>query len=283
MKRILVTLIRRVLVSLTIVGALATPPASAAGLVEDIKKRGTIVVGTEAAFEPFEFVKDGKIVGYNKDILDYVVAGLEVRLEQLNLPFQGLLPGLLAKKFDLMATSTGINEERARKYAFTRPIGSFENVVVVRTGESRIKTPKNLNGMVVATQLASSVQPVIEAYDKQLKAEGGKGLSELKLFTAFPETHIALASGQVDAIVIASSSAAVLMKNVPNTYKIAGSIGGVSYLSWVTRAEDTDLRDYVNTKIGELVGSSKIKELQMKWFGFEMSTPSEGYLPLGAK
>ncbi|RWF28132.1 MAG: amino acid ABC transporter substrate-binding protein, partial [Mesorhizobium sp.] len=44
-----------------------------AGLVDDIKQRGTIVVGTEAAFEPFEFVKDGQIVGYNKDILDYVV------------------------------------------------------------------------------------------------------------------------------------------------------------------------------------------------------------------
>ncbi|MBN9273072.1 MAG: transporter substrate-binding domain-containing protein, partial [Mesorhizobium sp.] len=58
----------------------------AEGLVDQIKQRGTIVVGTEAAFEPFEFVRDGQIVGYNKDILDYVVAQLGVKLDQLNLP-----------------------------------------------------------------------------------------------------------------------------------------------------------------------------------------------------
>jgi polar amino acid transport system substrate-binding protein len=251
------------------------------GLVDQIKQRGMIVVGTEAAFEPFEFVRDGQIVGYNKDILDYVVAKLGVKLDQLNLPFQGLLPGLLAKKFDLMATSTGINAERAAKYAYTRPTGSFENVIVVRANEDRIKKPEDINGMVVATQLASSVQPVIEAYDKELKAKGG-GIGEIKLFTSFPETHVALASGQVDAIVIASPSAAVLMKNVPDTYKIVGSISGVEYLAWVVRPEDKDLRDLINTSIGELKDSGKLKELQLKWFGFEMQTPDQGYLPPGA-
>lgn len=251
------------------------------GLVDQIKQRGTIVVGTEAAFEPFEFVRDGQIVGYNKDILDYVVEKLGVKLDQLNLPFQGLLPGLLAKKFDLMATSTGINAERAAKYAYTRPTGSFENVIVVRANEDRIKKPEDINGMVVATQLASSVQPVIEAYDKELKAKGG-GIGEIKLFTSFPETHVALASGQVDAIVIASPSAAVLMKNVPDTYKIVGSISGVEYLAWVVRPEDKDLRDFINARIGELKDSGKLKELQLKWFGFEMQTPDQGYLPPGA-
>ena len=39
---------------------------------EKIKRTGKVTVGTEAAFPPFEFVKDGKIVGYGKDILDYI-------------------------------------------------------------------------------------------------------------------------------------------------------------------------------------------------------------------
>ena len=79
------------------------------------------MVATEAAFEPFEFVLDGKIVGYNMDILAAVIEALGVPMEQLNLPYQGILPGLLAKKFDLVATSNGINEERIKKYAYTRP------------------------------------------------------------------------------------------------------------------------------------------------------------------
>jgi polar amino acid transport system substrate-binding protein len=255
--------------------------AFAAGLLDEIKSRGKVVVATEAAFEPFEYVVDGKIVGYNMDILGSVVEGLGVQMEQLNLPFQGILPGLLAKKFDFVATSVGINEERAKKYAYTRPTGSFDNVIVVRKGDDRVKSPDDLNGLVVATQLASSVQPILDKHNAELKAKGG-GYAELKLFTAFPETHLALAASQVDAIVIASPSAAVLMKNVPDTYQVASTIGESSYLSWVTRPDNLDVRDYINAKIDELNDGGKLKELQMKWFGFEMQTPKEGYLPAGA-
>ena len=41
--------------------------------LEEIKKRGKLVVGTEDAYAPFEFVENGKIVGYDKDILDRIV------------------------------------------------------------------------------------------------------------------------------------------------------------------------------------------------------------------
>jgi len=72
------------------------------------------------------------------------------------------------------------------------------------------------------------------------------------------------------------------MKNVPDTYKVATQIGQSDYLCWLTRPEDIDLRDFINAKIDELNDSGKLKELQMKWFGFEMKTPKDGYLPAGA-
>ena len=84
---------------------------------EKIKRTGKVTVGTEAAFPPFEFVEDGKIVGYGKDILDYIIADLGAELNQLDLPWQGILPGVLAGKFDFVATSVSIRAERAKKYA----------------------------------------------------------------------------------------------------------------------------------------------------------------------
>jgi len=45
-----------------------------------------VTVGTEAVYPPFEFVEDGKIVGYGKDILDYMIADMGVELTQLDLP-----------------------------------------------------------------------------------------------------------------------------------------------------------------------------------------------------
>ncbi|MBZ0162879.1 MAG: transporter substrate-binding domain-containing protein [Notoacmeibacter sp.] len=271
-----------------VAAALLTPlligaPANAEGLVDQIKERGEIVVGTEAAFEPFEFMKDGKIVGYNKDILDYVVEKLGVNLNQLDLPFQGLLPGLLAKKFDLVATSTSINAERAAKYAYTRPVGTAMVMVLARADDDSINTLKDLNGKVVATQLASVAQPKLEDFEGELKSEGGSGFGETKLFTSFPETHVALASSQVDAIAIPSPTAGVLMKKVPDTFKVIGPISDPAYLAWVLRPDNGDLRDFINAAIGEMADNGKLKELQMKWFGFEMETPASGYLPEGAR
>ena len=60
-----------------------TIAASAETTFEKIKRNGEVTVGTEAAFPPFEFVEDGKIVGYGKDILDTIVADLGVELNQL--------------------------------------------------------------------------------------------------------------------------------------------------------------------------------------------------------
>ena len=120
---------------------------------EKIKRTGKVTVGTEAAFPPFEFVEDGKIVGYGKDILDYIIADLGVELNQLDLPWQGILPGVLAGKFDFVATSVSIRAERAKKYAFTVPIAEGTNWVMKRNGDTSIMSPDDLSGKVVCLSL----------------------------------------------------------------------------------------------------------------------------------
>jgi polar amino acid transport system substrate-binding protein len=252
--------------------------------LEKIKRTGVLTVGTEAAFPPFEFVKDGKIVGYGKDILDEVVAALGVKLNQLDLPWQGILPGILAGKFDLVATTVGINEERAKRYAYTLPIADGVPYAAKRKGDA-MKSMSDLNGKVVATQLASSTEPVAKAVDATLKANGGKGFADLKLYTAFTESYVALANGEVDAVIQSLPSLAVLVKERADTFELlapmtAGS--SYTYLSWVTRPEDLSLRDFVSGVIRTMRDDGRLGKLQEKWFGFQMKIPDSGYLPPGS-
>lgn len=77
-----------------------------ADLLDDIKQKKEIVIATEARYAPFEMLEDGKIVGLGKDILTEVMKGLPgVKVVQLDIPFQGILPGLESKRFDFVATS----------------------------------------------------------------------------------------------------------------------------------------------------------------------------------
>jgi polar amino acid transport system substrate-binding protein len=263
----------------------ASQQAFAETTLEKIKRTGELTVGTEAAFPPFEFVKDGKIVGYGSDILAEVVKELGVKkLNQLDLPWQGILPGVLAGKFDFVATTVGINPERARRYAYTMPIADGVPYAMKRKGDNLTK-PEDLNGKVVATQLASSTEPVARALDAKLKAAGGPGFKELKLFTAFPESYVALASGEVDAVIQSLPSLAALVKEKPDVFELLAPTpqdGGFNYLAWVTRPDDKDLRDAISAVIRKMRDDGRLAALQKKWFGFEMTIPDQGYLPPSA-
>ena len=264
------------------VSAFIAVGAQAETTLEKIKRTGTVTVGTEAAFPPFEFVENGKIVGYGKDILDYIIADLGVELVQLDLPWQGILPGVLAGKFDFVATTVSVRPERAKAYAFTVPIAEGTTWVMKRKGDDSITKVDDIAGKVVSAQLSSGGQAAAEDFEKDMQARGVGSYGELKLFTAYPEIFMATANGTADVAIGPLPTLAVASKKSEGTFELVGAIRDPSYMGWVTRPEDTDLRDYLSSIMLEMRDNGKLYESQDKWFGFKMPIPSEGYLPEGA-
>jgi polar amino acid transport system substrate-binding protein len=256
---------------------LAVPAAAGAqDTLTQIKRKGTVTVGTEAAFPPFEFVQDGKIVGYGKDILDHVVAGLGVKLNQLDVPYQGIMPGLLAGKFDFIATSMLPTPERRQQFDFTIPIADGSMHVLKRKGDAGIKTVDDLAGKRVGTQLGTAAERDLRALEQRLKSQGKPGFQEMKLFTAMPEAYLALANGQIVAAVAPLPSLAFTMKQRPGAFELVGPLGSEkSYFSWITRKDDKELLDFINARIRQLKDSGKLAELQQKWFGMTMTLPAQ--------
>lgn len=280
------SILRHMQTGLTVAAVLVATTFSTATIaettLEKIKRTGTTTVGTEAAFPPFEFVEDGKIVGYGKDILDYIIADLDVELNQLDLPWQGILPGVLAGKFDFVATTVSVRPERVTKYAFTVPIAEGTTWTMIRKGDTSMTSVEDMSGKVVGTQLSSASEAAAKDYEEELKAKGLEGFKELKLYTTYPEATLALANGELDVMVQSLPNLAVVVKEQPEMFELLGGITDLSYMGWVTRPEDTDLRDYLSSKIIEMRDNGKLDALQDKWFGFRMTIPDEGYLPEGA-
>ena len=249
----------------------------------EIKSRGTVVIGTEAAYAPFEYVEDGKIVGYDEDILNRIVAAWGVKLQQFDVPFAGILAGLDQKKFDFVATALIMNPDRVVKYAFTMPIAKGTVVFAERQGSHKMKGVDDLSGLVVG----SGVPPggpavVLTHYNDKLK-ESGKGASNLLRFPSAPETFLALSNGQVDCVIQTDLVVQQAMKKQPDTFEIVGAVGDPFYIGWVARGDDTLLRDEVSAEIRKLRDSGELATLQEKWFGHRMEIPDSGYLPPGSK
>lgn len=256
-------------------------PASAQSVLESVKAKGKITVATEVAYPPMEFIKDGKVVGYGKDILDLVVADLGVELEQLQLPWDGILAGVLAKKYDLVATSVAIKKDRVKKYAFTRPLAVAETTLVKRHGDDSMSGLSDVNGKVIGVELGSSQSQEVEVVDAKLKADGSAGFSDIRGFKSTDDMRLALAGGQIDIATIPSFSLAPMQKQRPNTFAKLVNIGSGTLFAWVAHPDGADLRDRVNQIINRLEKDGTLAKLQMKWFGFKMDLP-EDYLPEGA-
>ena len=259
--------------------AMLATVAAADSTMERIRQSGQITVATEAAFKPFEYVEDGVIVGFGADLLQEFIADLGVDVEQLDLPFQGILAGLAAGQYDLVATSVAINPERARTYAYSRPFATIGNVVLTAIDDDRVQTLSDLNGIVVGTQLGSSTDAVAREMNAELKEAGGTGFSDLRLYQTFPDTAFALRSGQVDAIVIGNTTAGEFMNASPDTFRVALEYGEPVYLSWVVRPDSTELLAALNATITRLHESGALYEMQEKWIGIVTESPADGYLP----
>ena len=262
--------------------AALTGGAAAQSTLERIQSEGQITVATEAAFPPFEFVEDGEIRGLGSDLLVEVVADMGVEMEQLDLPFQGILAGLASGQYDLVATTVAINPERAANYAYTRPIGAITTVVMVQVGSTDITEPMDTAGMVVGSQLGSAPAAVARTFEEEVLIPAGEGYGELRLLQTFPDTVFALGQGQIDAAVVASPTAFEFMAQFPDQFEVVGDIGEPQYVAWVVRPEDVGLREQVNATITRLVDSGEMAALHEQWLGFTMPTPADDYLPEGA-
>lgn len=258
-----------------VVGLLA--PDSRAGLLDDIKKRKEIVIATEAGYAPFEYVEGGKIVGYHADILALVMKDLTdqgVKINQLDLPFASLLAGLQAKKYDMIATALFGTEERAKRFAFTVPTAFGTTGIVTRADNAAITKPDDLDGKTVGAPQATKYLDQMKALSEEFKKKGGKGIKEIKEYASgFTEIYADIENGRIDAAPNGMPNLAVLMKQQPGKYKLAGQVGDPTYFAWATRKEDQDLLEYLNSQMLKLKKAGTFGELQKKWFGFTMDLP----------
>src|SRR3546814_17707364 len=82
----------------TVCVAVMALPVHAQDQLARVKQAGVLVLGTEMQFAPFDFLKNGKQEGFNKEFFAEVGKGLGVKVRFIDLPWPSVLPGLDANK-----------------------------------------------------------------------------------------------------------------------------------------------------------------------------------------
>jgi len=159
------------------------PTTASTATLEEIKKRGSMVVATEDNYPPFEFVQDGQPAGLDHDLYKLLKdwAGFQVRQEIL--PWQGLLAGVVSGQFDVALSAATISDQRAQQLYFAMPIAEATHYYMKRKGDTRIQSIKDLSGLTAGMQQGSSIHQRLPEIDALLQKSGGK-LGKVSLYAS---------------------------------------------------------------------------------------------------
>ncbi|HHG8771320.1 TPA: transporter substrate-binding domain-containing protein [Raoultella planticola] len=253
--------------------------AFSADLLQRIKEAKVITVATEARYAPFEYVDNGNIVGYDVDLMNHIFEKSlpGVKVKQLDLPFQGILPGLDAGKFDFVVTAVTVNKQRVEHFAFTAPVAESTVALLKRADDSTIHAPADLNGKVIGSQAGSGQLQVLQSFDEALRADGKPGIKEIKQYVAFDEAYADLASHRLDGVAQSLSNLGPLIKTRPGVFAtLPEMLGPQTYFGWVGRkdADSASLVKLIRDGIVEANRDGTMNALQQKWFGFTMTIPA---------
>ena len=227
-------------------------------LLDEIKDRGTLKVGMVLQFEPQMYIdENGDPAGYDVDLMHMLAEDLGVELEIADLEFEAMIPGVLARQFDLASVGLVGRPARLEQLWFTCPYVPYGQVVVVNN-DSAVKTRSNLNSSdVTMTALAGST-----AANLISKEFSEANLVELDQSPAFLE----VASGRADAIVVENYLAQPFVAENPTTSILDPSdpFLAAEYGAWALPRGEVVWLEYLNGWLGYYNARGTLDDLYEK-------------------
>lgn len=247
--------------------------ASALGSVQASRAEGeTLRFGVAAEpYAPFS-VKDasGQWQGWEIDLMNAVCKQMDAKCEIVDVAWDGIIPALLEKKFDVIWSSMSITDERKKVIDFTDKYYYSPNVLVGAKADTRpfdVSKPDTFSGVVIGAQNAS-----LQATYLQDKL---KGVADLRLYPTVDDELADLQAGRAD--LVATSGIQVqdfLKKPEGEAYEIKVTLPHEKMFGYGDggglRKEDTALRDRLNTAIAAVRASGEYDTITKRYFDIDI-------------
>lgn len=230
-----------------------------------IREKGVLVIGTEGNWSPWTYHDENDVLtGLDVEIGKLIAEGLGVEAEFQEAPWDSLLAGVDAGRFDIICNGVGYTEERAKSYSFTTPYVYTNKVVVVAEDNEEIKSVDDLKGKKTANSASSTYAALAEEYGATLVPVDTLG-----------ETMDMLQQGRVDATINAQVSIADYLKEHPEAkIKVVQVLAGDPVAYPVGYGDDyKTLVDAINEILENARQDGRLAEISMKFFNVDMTKP----------
>jgi len=227
-------------------------------------------IGTEGAYPPFNYIdSDGKLQGFDIDIANALCAAAKLDCEFVIQDWDGMIPGLLAKKYDAIIASMSITEERKQKVDFTAKYYLTPAKFAAKVGANIEISKAGLKGMSVGVQRATTHETFLQ--------DNFGDVIEIRSYATQDEANADLVAGRVD-LLLADSVAlddGFLKTDAGKGFAFTGPeftdpkwFGDGAGIA-VRKGED-ELREALNKAIKQIRADGTYKKINDKYFEFDV-------------
>ena len=230
----------------------------ACGGKEEEAKSDKLIVGTEAGFAPYEYMKGNEVVGIDMDIAKAIADEMGKELEIKNMDFDGALAAVQSGKVDFVAAGVSISPEREEAMDFSHEYVNSTEVVVVNKENPAVAPAgealagSDLDGKVVAVQQGNIA-------DIWVSNKDNCNPKEVKRYTKFAQAAEDLKNGKIDCIVMDKYPAEELVAANTELATLDGTLFEDKYAIAVKKGNKELLED-INKVIDQLVEDGKVEE-----------------------
>ncbi|MEJ2056705.1 MAG: ABC transporter substrate-binding protein [Desulfofustis sp.] len=234
------------------------------------KEWDKVRIGVEGAYPPFSYVTpSGELEGFDIDIAKALGEAMGAEVTLIPQDWDGIIPALLAKKYDAIIASMSITEERKQKVAFTNKYYQTPAKFIAKKGTIGDFSKEAIKGKRVGVQRAT-------IHDRYLTDNYGNDV-EIKRYGTQDEAYLDLTAGRVDMLLADSValSDGFLKKPEGADYEFVGP--DLSDPKWfgegagiAIRKEDKDLVEKFNMAIDKIRSDGTYKAIQDKYFDFNV-------------
>ena len=236
----------------------SSPSGSAAGGIAFVKS-GTLTTCTHLPYPPFQFEKDGKVTGFDVELVDMVAKKLGVSQTIVDTPFETIKTGadLNARKCDVAAAGMTITDERKQNLDFSVPYFDATQALMAKKG-SGITSLDSAKGKKFGSQSSTTGEDNVKA----------KGVDPVSFETSDAELN-GLKSGQVEVIVQDLPVVAEWLKDPANSaYEVVDNLDtGEQYGFAVKKGGNPELLKAIDEVITTSRSDGSYDALYQKWIG----------------
>lgn len=235
--------------------------ANSSSMLEKVKESGKIIIGTTGNYRPFSYMdSSNNLTGYDIEWGKIIAEELGVEAEFVTGQFSGLIPGLVADKFNILLSGVNVTEERLKSVIFTEHYAKDGAVAVVHKDNNDITGINELEGRIVGVNAGSAFEEVVKSIGTY---------KELKTYPGASESFLDLVAGRVDLVAIGLPAAAEYIKNSANgdQIKIVGETFDEKDIAVAAAPGSEDLVEAINEIIQKKKEDGTYDELAMKYFG----------------